>query len=126
MTISIKTSQPRTHVLGAEHGTQVSFLLIAEESLTALEGTVTFPKGTKPRRSHIEALVAWDVADAEDEVKGANAEDIQAADFIPLAIKRYNPNPRMIATVADTFFARWEWAQKLTEDEHDELMNTIN
>lgn len=127
MTLTIKTSEARTHVLGADYGTQFSFLLIAEKSLTALEGTITYPKSnTRKRLSDIERIVAFDVADAEDEVEGANPEDVTAADFIPLVIRRDNPNPRMIATLAETVYDRWAFAQKLTEEEHAELLSALD
>lgn len=125
-----------------ERGTSYGFLMVADKSLAALEGRIELPASVKnPNdedsrisricakarvKSLIARAVAFDILDAEDEVQGANYEDVQAADFIPLVIKRSNPNPRRIATLADEVFARWEFSLKLTEEDRAELLEELD
>lgn len=125
-----------------ERGTSYGFLMVADKSLAALEGRIELPSSVQnpsnaeagiPRicakarvKSLIAKSVAFDILDAEDEVKGADEEDVQAADFIPLVIKRSNPNPRRIATLADEVFDRWQFSLKLTEEDRAELLEELD
>ena len=125
-----------------ERGTSYGFLMVADKSLAALEGRIELPSSVQnpsnaeagiPRicaRARVKSLiaraVALDILDAEDEVEGADEEDVQAADFIPLVIKRSNPNPRRIATLADEVFARWQFSLKLTEEDRAELLEELD
>ena len=125
-----------------ERGTSYGFLMVADKSLAALEGRIELPASvTNPNdedsrisricaqarvKTLIAQSVAFDILDAEDEVKGADEEDVQAADFIPLVIKRSNPNPRRIATLADEVFDRWQFSLKLTEDDRAELLEELD
>lgn len=138
MSINTIISEGRT----TERGTAYTFLMIANKSLAALEGRIELPASVQnpsnaeagiPRicaKTRVKTLiaksVAFDILDAEDEVKGADEEDVQAADFIPLVIKRSNPNPRRIATLADEVFARWQFSLKLTEEDRAELLEELD
>lgn len=125
-----------------ERGTSYGFLMVADKSLAALEGRIELPSSVQnpsnaeagiPRicaRARVKSLiaraVALDILDAEDEVEGADEEDVQAADFIPLVIKRSNPNPRRIAPLADEVFDRWQFSLKLTEEDRAELLEELD
>ena len=138
MSINTIISEGRT----TERGTAYTFLMIANKSLAALEGRIELPASVQnpsnaeagiPRicaKTRVKTLiaksVAFDILDAEDEVKGADEEDVQAADFIPLVIKRSNPNPRRIATLADEVFERWQFSLKLTEEDRAELLEELD
>ena len=138
MSINTIISEGRT----TERGTSYGFVMVADKSLAALEGRIELPASVQnpsnaeagiPRicakarvKTLIAQAVAFDILDAEDEVKGADEEDVQAADFIPLVIKRSNPNPRRIATLADEVFARWQFSLKLTEEDRAELLEELD
>lgn len=113
-----------------EGATSWKFLIVAESSLTALEGFYHKPKSKRNPKTYaelrewIQERTAIAVADTTD-VWEDYSEFVSAADFLPLAMETYRATPRQAMPVAEKLFGVWEWYHGLTEMEQQELLSVL-
>lgn len=129
--LKIMVSDPIPNHPVNEGGTSWKFLIVAESSLTALEGFFHKPHNQRNPKTYME-LRAWiqgrtaaEVADCLD-VWEDYSEFVSAADFLPLAMETYRATPRQAMPVAEKLFGVWEWYHGLTEMEQQELMSVLD
>src|SRR5699024_10725831 len=128
--LRIMISDPIPNHPANEGATSWKFLIVAESSLTALEGffhkphNQRNPKTYAELREWIQNLIAVQVADTTD-VWEDYSEFVSAADFLPLAMETYRATPRQAVPVAEKLFGVWEWYHGLTEMEQQELLSVL-
>lgn len=131
MRLRIMVSDPIPNHPANEGATSWKFLIVAESSLTALEGFfhkghgASNPKTYAELRERIQERTAAEVADCLD-VWEDYSEFVSAADFLPLAMETYRATPRQAMPVAEKLFGVWEWYHGLTEMEQQELMSVLD
>lgn len=128
--LRIMVSNPIPSHPANEAGTSWKFLIVAESSLTALEGFFHKGHGSKKPKTQaelqerIQERTAAEVADCLD-AWPEFSEFVSEADFLPLAIETYRATPRQAMPVAEKLFGVWEWYHGLTEEEQQELLSAL-
>ena len=129
--LKIGVSDPIPNHPANEAGTSWKFLIVAESSLTALEGffhkghSEANPKTYAKLRERIRERTAAEVADCLD-AWPEFSEFVSAADFLPLAMETYRATPHQAMAVAEKLFGVWDWYHGLTEMEQQELMSVLD
>ena len=128
--LKIMVSDPIPNHPVNEAGTSWKFLIVAESSLTALEGffhkphNQRNPKTYAELREWIQREVAMRVVDASD-WHFEYSEFVAAEDFLPLVLDEYKVSARQAMPVAERVFRSWEWYHGLTEMEQNELLSVL-
>ena len=113
-----------------EASTSWKFLIVAGESLTALEGFYHRPpEKAVTTRARLKSIILDEVANDVIECEEAIdlfPEEATVGDFIPLALRRFNAKPEQATQVAERLMGRWAWARELMEKEKFELVHGDN